>query len=575
MGWLTFTINTLHETEKATRVLGTLDQYLQNFYDEGFDTWEVVLYITESDLEHLKVKLGHRRKLQREIAKARGISFEQLQVWGKRPSGGDEVPSPEVDERIDHIRSETKPSGASGPGGKRKYRRHPKPDENAPARPQSAYVLFSNKIRDVLREDNLSFTEIAKIVGERWQALAPAVKEPYESQANSLKEEYNAELMQYKKTEEYQEYVQYLREFKRRHGTTATEGKRPRLEAEPSTASSASTSSMPHESSYTPYKQKGAYGRQTTRTKRKVAYEHKGSIPTTRGGLGSPVAVSSSSTSPVQSVSSVGYPRSELEPSRLSGFPRLAPLDGRERETQNYSTLLPQIKADPSLPPLQAGLISSSRRSNSRPASFLTNETTGTTASTSRSSNFSTGSFGSAQFSPSSSIDEPIQQQRQLAALPPFRGPILGAGDQPTLPAPQSLYPSSMPGQLGPNIARQAPYIPTSTEILKDRPFNMRNLSLESPYQPAVHFHEASISSYHQQMRDPNAKLVSPSSQAPPIFPSPMSALHQHQMENGGGESKKRDSDSPPDTADPLSVLAQPGALQLTRDQAREAMQSL
>ena len=27
-----------------------LSSYLQNFIDEGFDTWETVLYITESDL---------------------------------------------------------------------------------------------------------------------------------------------------------------------------------------------------------------------------------------------------------------------------------------------------------------------------------------------------------------------------------------------------------------------------------------------------------------------------------------------------------------------------------------------
>ena len=27
-----------------------LSQYLENFIEEGFDTWETVLYITESDL---------------------------------------------------------------------------------------------------------------------------------------------------------------------------------------------------------------------------------------------------------------------------------------------------------------------------------------------------------------------------------------------------------------------------------------------------------------------------------------------------------------------------------------------
>ena len=38
-----------------------LAQYSEVFVTEGFDTWETVLDITESDLGHLNVKLGHRR----------------------------------------------------------------------------------------------------------------------------------------------------------------------------------------------------------------------------------------------------------------------------------------------------------------------------------------------------------------------------------------------------------------------------------------------------------------------------------------------------------------------------------
>lgn len=71
---------------------------------------------------------------------------------------------------------------------KRKYRRHPKPDENAPEKPPSAYVLFSNKIREEVKSENLSFTEIARLVGERWQKLDPAQKDRFESHASALKE---------------------------------------------------------------------------------------------------------------------------------------------------------------------------------------------------------------------------------------------------------------------------------------------------------------------------------------------------------------------------------------------------
>ena len=38
-----------------------ISQYLHAFVDQGFDTWETILDITESDLDALGVKLGHRR----------------------------------------------------------------------------------------------------------------------------------------------------------------------------------------------------------------------------------------------------------------------------------------------------------------------------------------------------------------------------------------------------------------------------------------------------------------------------------------------------------------------------------
>jgi len=48
-----------------------LQQYLRNFQDSGFDTWEALTKITESQLAALNVKLGHRRRLQRAIARSR------------------------------------------------------------------------------------------------------------------------------------------------------------------------------------------------------------------------------------------------------------------------------------------------------------------------------------------------------------------------------------------------------------------------------------------------------------------------------------------------------------------------
>jgi len=72
-------------------------------------------------------------------------------------------------------------------------------------------------MRDDLKGRNLSFTEIAKLVGENWQALSPNEKDPFEAQAFAAKEKYNSEMTEYKKTEGYKNYAEYLIEFKEKH----------------------------------------------------------------------------------------------------------------------------------------------------------------------------------------------------------------------------------------------------------------------------------------------------------------------------------------------------------------------
>lgn len=51
-----------------------VSHYLSDFIEEGFDTWDTILDITELDFDALDVKLGHRRKFQRKIASSRGLS---------------------------------------------------------------------------------------------------------------------------------------------------------------------------------------------------------------------------------------------------------------------------------------------------------------------------------------------------------------------------------------------------------------------------------------------------------------------------------------------------------------------
>ncbi|CAK7564446.1 MAG: hypothetical protein SEPTF4163_002338 [Sporothrix epigloea] len=189
-----------------------LTQYFGSLIEHGFDTWNTILDITESDLDAMGVKLGHRRKLQRRIANFRGIAPDVALASSAQTSEDGTSSQAEAALRQEHNfeNHQIVPAVLV----KRKYRRHPKPDEFAPERPPSAYVLFSNKIREDLKGRTLSFTEIAKHVGECWQGLSATEREPYETQAQLAKDKYNSDMAEYKKTDDYQNYMKYLQEFR-------------------------------------------------------------------------------------------------------------------------------------------------------------------------------------------------------------------------------------------------------------------------------------------------------------------------------------------------------------------------
>jgi hypothetical protein len=69
-------------------------------------------------------------------------------------------------------------------------------------------------VRETLKGQELCFTAIAKVVGERWQVLPADSREACERQANAAKERYYAALAEYQKTTQYDTYQKYLKEFK-------------------------------------------------------------------------------------------------------------------------------------------------------------------------------------------------------------------------------------------------------------------------------------------------------------------------------------------------------------------------
>jgi hypothetical protein len=189
-----------------------LDQYEQRLVENGFETWETVTSITEADLREMDIRLGHRRKLQRAIYDYKNATTSQTHCSVAdfpQPFRG----LPIIGAESANLQTPPVPPKRA----KRPYRRHPQPDHNAPRRPKTAYVSFSEHVRKDPAISRLSFAEIAKETGHRWSNLA------YEERVNVWEKasadkmvEYDEENERYQKTESYHSYQAYLTDFKRK-----------------------------------------------------------------------------------------------------------------------------------------------------------------------------------------------------------------------------------------------------------------------------------------------------------------------------------------------------------------------
>lgn len=161
-----------------------LGQYEERLRENGFEDWETVTAVTEADLVELGFKLGDRRKLQQAIRE--GSASHLQAAHATRP-----------------------------------YRRHPRPDPNAPRKPKTAYVLFGEHVRQDPALGRSSFVDIAKEQGKRWRDLSVDERlHNWETPAADRLQDYKDKLKKYKQTEDYRAYQTYLEEFKQgQHGS--------------------------------------------------------------------------------------------------------------------------------------------------------------------------------------------------------------------------------------------------------------------------------------------------------------------------------------------------------------------
>ncbi|KAM4612032.1 high mobility group protein B3a [Polymixia lowei] len=75
-----------------------------------------------------------------------------------------------------------------------------KKDPNAPKRPPSGFFIFCSDHRSKIKGQNpsLGIGDIAKKLGEMWNNLTDASKQPYLQKANKLKEKYQKDVEDYK-----------------------------------------------------------------------------------------------------------------------------------------------------------------------------------------------------------------------------------------------------------------------------------------------------------------------------------------------------------------------------------------
>lgn len=168
-----------------------LGEYFETLVSHGLDTWDKLTGISEETMAELGVRLGHRRKLQREIASYRGQSrtrplYSPLAVDGGLQDSGEEPKSPHAGKK--ELETKTEPTQL-----KRRYRHRQRKDPHAPRRPSCDYVLFGNFLRQQPDVAQLSFVEISKLVGERWQRLSPEERATWTSTAAEQKSRYITE----------------------------------------------------------------------------------------------------------------------------------------------------------------------------------------------------------------------------------------------------------------------------------------------------------------------------------------------------------------------------------------------
>jgi len=93
---------------------------------------------------------------------------------------------------------ETKSKKGKKNGKEKKSRvskKRSKKDPDAPKRPMSAYIIFTNAKREQTKKNNpnAKASDLMRLLGEQWKQLTPEEQQPYKDQASEHKKKYTEE----------------------------------------------------------------------------------------------------------------------------------------------------------------------------------------------------------------------------------------------------------------------------------------------------------------------------------------------------------------------------------------------
>lgn len=96
--------------------------------------------------------------------------------------------------------SKSSGSGAKSKDGSDKKKPKKKKDPNAPKRALSGFMFFSQSERENIKQENpgISFTDVGRVLGEKWKKMTVEEKEPYEAKARADKKRYQDQITGYK-----------------------------------------------------------------------------------------------------------------------------------------------------------------------------------------------------------------------------------------------------------------------------------------------------------------------------------------------------------------------------------------